>query len=211
MVDLIIQGLVIDVVTAHASILAGAGDTRLVQLFSDAQHEDGLFRAIEQEADWNRASADKLAAMPPEEAMRTLKTLVGDDSDLQSMDPQQVIAAIRQVADLEREYTKVLGTSDAEYHEWLAQLEAARKTNPFVERFLPAIEKVADRTQAVTVRSAMVVAGLAVMQNGTEALQSHPDPATGQPFVYTKTADGFQLQSNSSYQWSGQPLTLSFK
>jgi hypothetical protein len=55
----------------------------------------------------------------------------------------------------------------------------------------------------------MVVAGFAVMQNGTEALQSHPDPVTGQPFVYTETADGFELQSG--YQFKGAPLKLSFK
>jgi hypothetical protein len=209
LVDLTIQSRVIDAVTEHASMLAGVGDSRLVQLFNDAHYEEGLYRAIEQEADMGSAEADKLATMPPEEVTRELKGLAGNDSESQSVDTVQVIAAMRQVADLEREYTKALGSSDAEYREWLARLESIRKTNPMAQMFLPVIEQTVDRTQATTVRSAMVVAGFAVMQNGTEALQSHPDPVTGQPFVYTETADGFELQSG--YQFKGAPLKLSFK
>jgi hypothetical protein len=201
--------MVIDTVTAHASILAGADNSRLVQLLSDAQHEEGLYRAIEEEANLMSAEADKLAAMPPEQPMREPNGEAGGDSGSHSMDLVQVIAAMRQAADLEREYTKVLGASDAEYREWLARLEAARKTNQFIDNALPVIEKAADQTQAVTVKSAMITAGLAVMQSGPDALQSHLDPFTGQPFVYTKTDGGFQLQS--SYQFKGAPLTLSFK
>jgi hypothetical protein len=204
------QERVIDCIAEHASTLARAGDSRLVQLFSDAQCEEGMFHAIEQEADMTRAEADKLATMPPEEAMRELQLLANGDPKWQSVDPVQAVAAMRQLADLERECAKALGASDAEYREWLTRLRDAQKTNPFAEMVLPAFfERAVDRTQAMTVRSAMVAAGLAVMQNGTGALQSHPDPATGQPFVYTQTADGFQLQSGK--QFNGQPLTLSFK
>ena len=51
LVDLAIQGAVIDSVAEHASILLSAGDTRLVELFNDANYDEGLRRAIEQEAD----------------------------------------------------------------------------------------------------------------------------------------------------------------
>jgi hypothetical protein len=42
-----------------------------------------------------------------------------------------------------------------------------------------------------------------------DALQSYSDPASGQPFVYTETADGFELQS--AYQVYGKPMTMQFK
>jgi hypothetical protein len=55
----------------------------------------------------------------------------------------------------------------------------------------------------------MAVAGLAVMQDGTDALPSHPDPTTGQPFTYKQTSDGFELES--SFQVAEKSLKLSFK
>jgi hypothetical protein len=55
----------------------------------------------------------------------------------------------------------------------------------------------------------MVVAALAVAQDGPSELQSHLDPSTGQPFVYTETADGFDLQSG--FQTNGVPLKMQFK
>jgi len=54
-----------------------------------------------------------------------------------------------------------------------------------------------------------VVAGLAVAENGTEALAAHPDPASGKPFVYTKTDDGFELQS--SFVFNDEPYKIRFK
>ena len=61
----------------------------------------------------------------------------------------------------------------------------------------------------MTVRSAMAAAGLAVMQDGPDTLQSHLDPSTGKPFVYKQTPDGYDLES--SFQFKGKSLKLSFK
>ena len=211
LVDLAIQGQVIDSVAEHASTLASVGDTRLAGLFNDANYDESVRRAFEQEADTNAREVDKLAAMPPEEVMLELKALANaaGDARFQSMEPVQVIADMRQVAELQREYAQALGLPEAEYGEWLARLQAAEKTNPFVEYFVTSLKRTVVKTHAMSVRSAMAAAGLAVMQNGTGALQSHPDPATGQSFVYTQTADGFELQS--SFQFEDKPLKLSFK
>ena len=213
LVDLAIQGLVMDSVAAHASILVGAGDTRLVQIFDDADYDEGLRRAIEQEADISSAEADKLAAMPPEEAMRELRSITNFPDDrktrLQSIEPMQAVADIRQIAELWRQYARVLGSTETDYRDWVTHLETIRETNPIAEAYLEGIESTLAKTQAMTVRSAMLVAGLAVMQDGPDALQSHLDPATGQPFTYTQTSDGFELQSG--YQFLNRPLKLSFK
>jgi hypothetical protein len=88
-------------------------------------------------------------------------------------------------------------------------LDAIRKTNPYIDALFSPAEGAVIRTQAMTVRSAMAAAGLAVTQDGPDALQSHPDPTTGQPFAYKQTPDGFALES--SFQFAQKPLSLSFK
>lgn len=211
LVDLAIQGLVVYAVAGHASMLASAGDTRLAELLNDANYDEGLRRAFMQEADRMTRETDRLAAGPPEEVMRRLeelKTLADDSSRFQSMAPVQVIADMRQAAELERQYAQALDLPEAEYRAWLTSLDESGKTNPFIGR-LTAHEQAVIKTQAVTVMSAMAVAGLAVMQGGPDALQSHPDPATGQPFAYTQTDDGFELES--SFQVAQKPLKLPFK
>ncbi len=208
--DLAIQNLVMEAVAEHASMFTGADDRHLVQLFDDAWYVEELCRAIEGEAYIVSHEADKLAAMPPEEVAHELEELKRmGSSEVQTVDTGQAIAGIRQAAELERELAEALDSSEADYRDWLARSEAVRSTNPFVEMFLPVIGTEVDRTQATTVRSAMVVAGLAVIRDGPNALLSHTDPITGQQFTYTETAGGFELQSG--YQVNGQPLKLSFR
>jgi len=212
LVDLAIQGLVIHSVAENASLLASADDTRLVELLSAANYDEGLRRAFEQEADSTAREADTAASLPPEEAIAELRKFFGLDassSELGPMGPVQMIAYLRQAADLQRQYGQALEMPEAEYSEWLANLQAAANANPLVGMFVSSFRPAVDKTQAMTVNSAMAVAGLAVMQNGTDALPSHPDPTTGQPFAYKQTPDGFELES--SFQVAEKSLKLSFK
>ena len=211
LVDLAIQGIVIDSITEHASLLVSAGDTRLVEQLNDRNYDEGLRRAFEEEADRMTRETDRLAAGPPEEAMRELVT-VGDDKtapQIQAMGVTQALAGMRQAVELQREYALALRLPEAEYRAWLTKVDEAGKANPLVGALVTSLGKAVDKTQAVTVRTAMAVAGLAVMQNGPDALQSHPDPSTSQPFAYTQTADGFALES--SFPFLGKPMKLTFK
>ncbi len=141
---------------------------------------------------------------------KLLANLWGHSSgQLPPTDPTQAIANLRQLADLQKQYAQTLDLPESDYREWLNSLEAIRKANPLAEAFLSAIEASVRKTQAMTVMNAMAAAGLAVAQNGTDALQSHPDPTTGQPFTYKQTPDGFELES--SFQIVQKPLSLSFK
>ena len=211
MVDLAIQGLVIDSVTEHASMLGSAGDTRLMKLLNNVNYDESLRHAYEQEADMVTGLADKLAAMPPEEAMHQMMPTSNGfaASQIQPAGLAQAIKEMRQVAELEKQFSKALELPDAEYRAWMNNLDAIRKTNPYIDALFSPAEGAVIRTQAMTVKSAMAAAGLAVTQTGTDALQSHPDPTTGQPFAYKKTADGFELES--SFQVAQKPLSLSFK
>ena len=210
LVHMAIQGTVIDSVAEHASVLLRTGDTRLADLFNNDNFDEGLRGAFVAEADMLKRQIDRLAALPPEDAMREL-TQIADDSNpkIQSTDMAQAFADLRQAAELQQQYAQALDLPEAEYRQWQSRVDEIGKSNPFVESFVTGLGKAVDRTQAMTVRSAMATAGLAVLQDGPAALQTNPDPTTGQPFAYTQTADGFELQS--SFQFQEKPVKLTFK
>jgi hypothetical protein len=206
--DLAIQGTVIDAATMQASVLAG--DPRLVQLFNDANYDEELRRGIKEEANISDRTADAMTTMSTEDAMHVVSDFYRATSvQLPSVDQTQAIADLRQIADLQRQCAQTLELPEGDYRKWLAGQQAVRTTNPFAESLLSAIEINITQTQALTVKSAMAAAGLAVMQDGTDALPSHPDPTTGQPFTYKQTAGGFELES--SFQIREKSLKLSFK
>ena len=207
LVNLSIQQTVIDFATMQASTLAG--DSRLVQLLNGFNYDEELRRVIDQDAGMSDRTAAAIATMSPEEIKQMVDAFQSSGVQLPPMEPTQMSAYIRQKADLQRQYAQTLALPEADYHEWLTSLDAIRKTNPFAEQFLSNIEVILTKTQAMAVYSAMATAGLVVMQGGPGALQSHLDPSTGQPFSYTQTADGFDLES--SFQFRGKSLTLSFK
>jgi hypothetical protein len=95
-------------------------------------------------------------------------------------------------------------------------LDEAGNAKPFVEVFLTPYDNAVDKAHYMTVYSTMAAAGLAVMQDGPDALDSYPDPATGQPFTYTQTDDGFTLESGfqpqgNSFQNQDKTVKLLFK
>jgi hypothetical protein len=64
-------------------------------------------------------------------------------------------------------------------------------------------------TRATLIQRAMAVAGLQVLARGPAVLTQYPDPATGKPFIYRPSANGFELQS--THQADGKPVTLEFR
>jgi hypothetical protein len=77
---------------------------------------------------------------------------------------------------------------------WLAQIT------------LPSFDRAAEAYFRHAVESAFLDAAIAVMLEGEAALQNHPDPATGKPFGYEKSGEGFVLSSEK--QVDGQPMRL---
>jgi hypothetical protein len=213
LVDLAIQGLVAQSVAVNASLLASTDDSQLIDLLTNSHYDDELRRAFAQNADIHTRLADDLAALPPEEALSELVTAIdaspAEQSQIQSMGAAQAIADLRRAIELEREYAQALVMPDANYSAWVASRDEAGIANPFVGEFMTPLERTADQTQYATVNSAMAAAGLAVMQDGPDALPSYPDPATGHPFTYTQTDDGFVLESGLQFQ--GKTAKLSFK
>ena len=215
LVDLVIQHLVADSIADNASLLASTDDSQLIDLLTNTRYDDALCRGIEQSADTHTTMADEVSAMPPDEALRELTDGMAESgyasvaSQIESMGQAQAVADLRQAVELEREYPQVLVMPDLEYSAWIASRDEDGSANPFIGFFVTPLEQAVDKTQHATVISAMAAAGLAVMQDGPDALASYPDPATGQPFTYTQTDDGFVLKSE--FQFQGKTAKLSFK
>ena len=210
LVDVAIQGLLLETVREHASSWRLAGDA---EILADPGYDAKLAANILEEADWISDDADRLATRPADEAISNLNLFalalgMGDKTaDLQKMGAAQGIAYLRQYGDAVKEYGDALQLSESDYQTWLASIG---KTNDFLTLAISQVAPVVERMQRATITAEMTQAGLAIIRDGPDALQSYLDPATGKPFVYTQTDDGFELESG--YQTTNQPaLRLKFK
>ena len=210
LVDIAVQSITASYVTQNLGLFHDANGTRLAAAFDNPVYQESPSRAMEQDADSLDRLVAKLSSLPAGEAEKQLTALYGlSDTDISEISRDLFLADMKQVADLDRELAKALSSSsENELEAWQTHSTELAASNPFA-KINEAYEAFVDRAQRAAVSRAMVVAGLAVAQNGTDALASHPDPSSGQPFVYTETPDGFELQS--SYQVNGNPMKMQFK
>lgn len=209
LVDVAIQGIAETYVAANIGLFRGAEGKRLSASFSDSIYEEEPSRAMEQEASMVENSVPKLVSMPPEELEKNLSQLL-DGQNVPEMDRAALLASFQQTADSQRALAKALASGSAdEYEAWQQSSAELQNSNPVAKGFLAAYDRVVDKWERGAVNRALVVAGLAVAEEGASVLQSHPDPSNGQPFVYTETSDGFELQSG--FKTNGVPLKMQFK
>jgi len=206
LVNTAIQGMVLNWLADHAYALSPASVAELARELGGNQYEESLFRAVEAEAKGVDFEADRFAAST--NSVGEFIQVHSDSNPLANLSREQALAGMRQVAALEREYATVLGLPDAEYNAWLTKLNQARQTNPVIILW-PAMNQMLKSSRSTFVQRAMAVAGLQVLTSGPAVLTQYPDPATGQPFVYRPSANGFELQS--PYQAGGKPVTLEFR
>ncbi len=153
---------------------------------------------------------DHLVSLPPDEFQKEMAEFAEWMLPPPKIDQASARQALLEIAELERELGKILAAGSAEeYEAWLRKFDQIQESNSLVELLLPPLEAFVSRVQRAEVARAMVVTALGVAETGTEALAAHPDPATGEPFIYTETADGFELQSG--YQTNGIPLKMQFR
>jgi hypothetical protein len=94
---------------------------------------------------------------------------------------------------------------DAQYPEFKQKTAAA---NPLAEILLPAMDKVLAKERRNQVRLAMLLAAVAVAQDGPEKLKEIKDPFGTGPLEYRALDGGFELKSK--LQFEGQPVTMTF-
>ncbi len=209
LVDMAIQAVAESYVAANVGLFRGSETQRLTSILTDPAYEAEPSLAMEQEAIIHDRFVAKLASMPADEFEKSISQML-DGGDAPKMDRAVALAKYKQVTDSEHDLAKALASGSAdEYEAWLQQRSELEQSNPLAKELLSSWDKFVDRVERAAVSRAMVVAALEVAEAGPSALQSHPDPSTGQPFVYTETTDGFELQS--SFQTNGVPLKMQFK
>jgi len=211
LMDMALQNMAAAYVAQNIGLFGGTDNQRLAAAFSDPSHEEAPSGAMKEEADTVDRLAVKLASFAPDEAEKELSKLPSSfEIDAPAVDRDAALATLKQVSDLDRELAKaLLSSSEDTYETWLRHWNGLQAASPFSKQFVATDDLFVAKVRAAEVNRALVVAGLAVAENGPDALAAHPDPSSGQPFVYTETADGFVLQS--SHQLNGKPMTMQFK
>jgi hypothetical protein len=198
LVDMALQRLAAAYVSQNLGSFQGADAQRLAAAFNDPTYQGALSRAMEQEAEIDEQQAAKQAATAAANGYST------------NLDQIGIFAAYKQSIDSERQLAKALTSSSQEdFEAWQQSETELKSSSPLTKLMLSIDENFLDHVQAAEVNRSLVVAGLAVAQGGTDALQSNPDPSSGQPFVYAETPDGFELRS--TYQVNGKPMTMQFR
>jgi hypothetical protein len=82
-----------------------------------------------------------------------------------------------------------------------------RAKNPVFKVFFPAMIKVREAQARAETRKTLFMAALAIVRDGQNALNAHPDPIVGGLFEYTAFEGGFELRSKYKAA-DGKPLTL---
>ncbi len=210
LVDIAVQSITSSYVTQNLGLFRDANGARLAAAFDNPAYQEAPSRAMEQDADSLDRLVTKLSSLPTGEAEKQLAELYGlSDPDISIMNRDLFLVDMKQVVDLDRELAKALTpSSEDELETWRTHSTELTASNPLAS-VNKAYDAFVDRAQRAAVSRAMVVAGLAVAQNGTDALQSHTDPSSGKTFLYTGTPDGFELQS--SFEVNGKPMKMQFK
>ena len=211
LVDMALQGVESSYVTQNVGLFRGADSQRLVAAFDEPAYEEAPSRAMEQEAGIMERLAAHLASLSPDELQKELSSLSDETTGATfNLDRTTALAQLQQVVDSDRELAKALASSsDDDYEAWLRHRTELQELNPLAKIFLAALDRFVDKARTAEVNRAMVVAGLAVAENGTEALAAHLDPASGKPFQYTETDAGFELQS--TFVVNDKPYKVRFK
>jgi hypothetical protein len=212
LVDQSVQDMVSTYVAQNLETFRGPDAHRLASAINDPAYEEEPSRAIEQEADIIDHFAAHLASLPATEAEKQFSKW-GNSIFLEvptNLDQATTLTALKQVADSERELAKVLASaSEDEYQTWLQHWTELQASNPLAKGLLGSNDYLVDKIRRAEVQRQMVIAGLAVGEDGTETLAAHPDPSSGKPFVYTETDDGFELQS--TFIFNDKPYKIRFK
>ncbi|HTS16616.1 MAG TPA: hypothetical protein VMP11_03500 [Verrucomicrobiae bacterium] len=203
--DIRFQHNVTSYIQENLGLFHGGDAQRLIIALQDSAYDDAPIRALRAEAEMEDRQASELIIKSANEA-----NVDGEPGASVLADRSVNITQHQQLSDLQQELADALASqSDDSYEAWQQHATELQKTNPLVLGVVRNDESFMDSVQEAEINRALVAAGLALAQEGAGALQTHPDPSSGQPFLYTETPVGFQLQS--TYQLNGKPMTMQFK
>jgi len=122
--------------------------------------------------------------------------------------PQEVVSQMQWLSQTEQALAYTLKEPDGQFQQWWNRKLAEAASMPLASSALSAMGDIRTLAVASMAESAMLEAGLALEQGDQQGFLAIGDPASGKPFAYKETADGFQL--SSVLQRKGRPVSLSF-
>jgi hypothetical protein len=120
---------------------------------------------------------------------------------------QEAMKLIEDVLPVYGDLEKLVALPPAEFAKQYPPFkEKTKAANPLAGTLLPAIDKVRNSDHRNQARMAMLLAAIAVAQDGPDALKSIKDPFGDGPFEYRRLDTGFELTSKLLYE--DKPVTL---
>ena len=122
---------------------------------------------------------------------------------------ERILGYIEQLSPTYDELARLVALPKSEFDaKYPAFTEKTKAANPLAGTLLPAVDKILATERRHQARMAMLLAGIAVAQEGPDALKKTNDPFADGPFEYTAIDSGFELKSKLLHE--GKPVTLTF-
>jgi hypothetical protein len=204
-VDINIQSNAIFLLAKNAGDITSAASSDLAYIISPSATEQSFQNTMNVNASILQALLDEYTNPATQsQAEQTLREF--DSGSLPALTPVEIVTALTWDIQTQRALASAVTEPEAQFQQWWSQTLAGGSSVP--DANTSGLKNIVSGLQASQVESAMLEAGLALEQNNQAQFQSINDPSTGRPFIYTQTANGFQL--GSPQMSGGAPVTLSF-
>lgn len=197
----------LNLLAQNAGALAGGATPDLADIIDSAAVQQNFQTGLADDAAVLQAELDEFANPATRNGSLIQKSMNVRTAN-GALSPQEVISELQWLVQTEKTLGTTFEEPDAQFQQWWRQMQAQAASMPLANTAIQPLSDIRTRSLMMLAQNAMIEAGLALDENNQTLFQSIPDPATGQPFTYTRTPTGFQL--GSAVQNHGKRVSLSF-
>jgi hypothetical protein len=213
LVRFLIEGLTVDVVTPHLPE-GKMPYAKAVAMFEALPKAPDLQQAIPAEKkyfiQWMIRKLREEEEREPGAGVKLWHNMLGAEGpqELKQVDSlRTMVELLEDLLSAYDELEKLVALPKAKFDEQYPQFkERVKAEKPLARFLLPDIEALLAKQQRNQARMAMLLASVAVVESGPEALKDIKEPFGDGPFEYRALDTGFELQSKLTYE--GKPVTL---
>lgn len=209
LVRYVIEGATIDAIAPHVTKIK-ADLLQAAQMYEGLPRAATLQEAILMEKQYMLGSIVKQLKEADDWNLVWQQFLQGseDVEEIKQIDKlERIVGLIEQLAPTYEELAKLVALPKSEFDaKYPAFKEKTKAANPLARTILPAVDKILATEQRHQARVAMLLAGIAVAQEGPDAIKKTKDPFGDGPFQYQALDQGFELKSKLMHE--GKPVTL---
>lgn len=199
----------LDLLREYVGAIPKDGSANVAALTKATRPADAFARGMEGEAELMNGLFETIMKSPDRDLLLKQAGASGDSFDqLFEKDDLRLKAQLEWNAKIALESKDALSRTDQQFQTWFVSVAQRTAVQPIIEQFFPILNAAYARARTAQIQGQMVAAALDISQSGPAAVGAFRDPATGAPFVYTETADGFML--SSTFLQQGKPVTMTF-